>query len=103
MTSEEMQNLSTMLREAGRGAGLPPQRCMLAADVAADLAEQVRHLENATAPWRVRVLPERLPPNVVRFETAGSLQSRRMVRDLMLWPAAVLVPMALAALAGMTP
>jgi len=74
MTSEELQNLSTMLREAGRGAGLPPQRCMLAADVAADLAEQVRHLEVVT--MRLRVLPADLPPNVVPFEAVA----RRMRR-----------------------
>lgn len=103
MTSEEIDNLAAMLAQAGHGHGLSPQRCLLAADVAADLAEQARHLENATALWRVRVLPQDLPPNVVRFETAGSLKSRRMVRDLMVWPAAVMVPMALAALAGITP
>ena len=68
MTSEELHNLSSMLAAAGRGACLLPRRCQLAADVAADLAEQGRHLEAATVPLRVQILPINLSPNVVPFE-----------------------------------
>jgi len=103
MLSADLDSLHSWLCRAAQTTGLSRAECWTAAAQVAALRDAARRLEDAAVPLRVRALPQDLPPNVVRFETAGSLQSRRMVRDLMLWPAAVLVPMALAALAGMTP
>lgn len=103
MLSEELSNLSSMLAQAGHDGGMSPQRCWLASSILAGLAEDARRLESVAVPQPARLADDALPGNVVRFESAGAIHSRRNLLACALWPAAVMVPMALAALAGITP